>query len=78
MKQLAIDWGDLALAFDSSLGQMSHYLDMETGQVLAYISHLSKRIERQKTYQSHWLHQSNWRGDLATWSVRQLETHAAV
>jgi hypothetical protein len=34
MKQLAIDWGDLALAFDSSFGEMSYYLDIETGQVL--------------------------------------------
>lgn len=46
MKQLAIDWGDLALAFDSSLGQMSHYLDMETGQVLVVTDEARRAMEQ--------------------------------
>ena len=52
MKQLAIDWGDLALAFDSSLGQMSHYLDMETGQVLVVTDEARRAMEQ--IYEAHY------------------------
>jgi hypothetical protein len=34
MKQVAIDWGELTMAFESSFWGMSYYLDTETGQVI--------------------------------------------
>ncbi|MCL4267614.1 MAG: UPF0158 family protein [Anaerolineae bacterium] len=44
MKQLAIDWDDLTLAFDSSFGEMSHYLDTETGQVLTVTDEIRRAL----------------------------------
>ncbi len=33
MRKLKIDWGDLEMAFDTGSMEMSHYLDLETGEV---------------------------------------------
>lgn len=46
MRQLAIDWGDLALAFDSSFGEMSYYLDTEAGQVLGVTGDARRAMEK--------------------------------
>jgi hypothetical protein len=34
MKRLHIDLGELAMAFEDAMGEMSYYLDLETGQVV--------------------------------------------
>jgi hypothetical protein len=46
MKQLAIDWDDLSLAFDSSFGEISYYLDTETGQVLTVTDESRRKLEQ--------------------------------
>lgn len=51
MKQLAIDWGELSMAFDSSLWGASYYLDKETGQVLTVTD--EDRYELERIYEEH-------------------------
>lgn len=46
MKQLALDWGELAVAFDNSFMETSYYLDTETGQVLAVMDEARRQLER--------------------------------
>lgn len=46
IKQLAIDWSELTLAFDSSSWQLSYYLDTETGQVLAMTDETRQELEQ--------------------------------
>jgi hypothetical protein len=45
MKQVAIDWGELTMAFESSFWGMSYYLDTETGQVLSVTDEARRWLE---------------------------------
>jgi hypothetical protein len=51
MKEIAINWDELAMAFDSSSGEMSHYLDVETGEVL--IVGYETRRQLEEVYEEH-------------------------
>ena len=46
MRKLAIDWGDLELAFDNSFFEFSHYLDTETGEVLVVTEDARRELEQ--------------------------------
>ena len=46
MKQLDLDWGELAIAFDNSFMETSYYLDKETGQVLTVTDDARRQLER--------------------------------
>jgi len=46
MKKLAIDWAELAMAFDNSGWEMSHHLDTETGQVIMVTEDANQQLEQ--------------------------------
>ena len=46
MKQLALDWGELTIAFDNSFMETSCYLDTETGQILTVTDDARRQLER--------------------------------
>ena len=52
MKRLALDWGELSMAFDNSFWEMNYYLDTETGQVLVVTDEASRELEQ--IYEEHY------------------------
>ncbi|MBX3055566.1 MAG: hypothetical protein KF770_03755 [Anaerolineae bacterium] len=45
MKQLAVDWDQLTLAFDDSFSEIRYYLDTETGQVFTVMDEARRQLE---------------------------------
>jgi predicted nucleotidyltransferase len=45
MRKLKVDLAELTVVFDSAWGEMSHYLDLETGQVIMVSSETRRQLE---------------------------------
>jgi hypothetical protein len=45
MRRLKVDLAELLMVFDSNWGEMSHYLDLETGQVVTVSSETRRQLE---------------------------------